>query len=137
PHGQGLAPVLDALGRWGAETMDAPQPGDVITDASLAAALRAGFRPGVSDTTTGYMVEAGSAVAWADAKPNSVTVGAGAPDFAPDLTIRSGPKLRALLAGELAPAEALSSGAMSIEGPPEIFERFADTFHVPLTGKVQ
>lgn len=132
PRGQALTPILDALGRWGAETMHDPQPDDVITDASLAAALRAGYREGAAATTTSYMVQAGSAVAWADTAPDSVTVGAGVPDFAPDLTIRSGPELRALLAGELTAAEALSSGVVRIEGSPETFERFAGTFHVPL-----
>lgn len=133
PHGRALEPILDALGRWGAGTMTVPESDDVITDASLAAALRAGYRPGVADSAASYVVHAGPAVAWADATSDSVTVGAGAPDFDADLTIHSGPELRALLAGDLAPAAALSSGAVRIEGSPEVFERFAATFHVPLT----
>ncbi|MEV0734162.1 helix-turn-helix domain-containing protein [Polymorphospora sp. NPDC050346] len=132
PHGHALEPILDALGRWGAETMTVPEPDDVITDMSLAAALRAGYRPGVTDTATSYVVHTGPATAWADTTPDSVTVGAGVPDFVADLTIRSGPELRALLAGNLAPAAALTGGAIQIEGPPEAFERFARTFHVPL-----
>lgn len=137
PHGHALAPILDALGRWGAESMRFPEPDDVITDASLAAALRAGYRAGVASASTSYMVQAGSAMAWAEATPDSITVGAGALDSAPDLTIRSGPELRALLAGELAPADALSSGVVRIEGPPELLERFASTFNVPLTGTTE
>lgn len=133
PHGRALEPILDALGRWGAETMAVPEPDDVITDASLAAALRAGHRPGVADSAASYVVHAGPAAAWADATPDSVTVGAGVADFEADLRIHSGPELRALLAGNLAPAAALSSGAVRIEGSPEMFERFARTFHVPLT----
>lgn len=132
PHGRALEPVLDALGRWGAETMAVPEPDDVITDASLAAALRAGYRPGVADFATSYVVHAGPAVAWADVTPESVTVGAGAPNFAADLTVHSGPELRALLAGELTPSAALSSGVVRIQGSPEMFERFTRTFHVPL-----
>lgn len=132
PHGQALEPVIDALGRWGAETMAVPESGDIITDASLAAALRAGYRLGVADTATRYVVHAGPASAWAEVTPESVMVGLREPDFAADLKIHSGPELRALLAGELAPAAALSSGAIHIEGPTELFERFAATFHVPL-----
>ena len=133
PHGRALEPILDALGRWGAATMVVPAPDDVITDASLAASLRAGYRPGNPASAARYVVHAGPAVAWADAKGHSVIVGAGAPDFDADLTIHSGPELRALLAGTLEPAAALSSGVARIEGPPELFEQFVRTFHVPLT----
>ncbi|PSK96020.1 HxlR family transcriptional regulator [Murinocardiopsis flavida] len=137
PHGRALQPILDALGRWGAGTMTTPQPEDVVTDASLAAALRAGFQQGATDTTTSYVVHTGAATAWADATPDAITVGPGAPDRPADLTIHSGPQLRAVLAGELSPAAALSSGAVRIEGSPEVFERFVRTFHVPLTGAAE
>src|SRR5699024_12287839 len=43
-YGQGLLPALDALGRWGAQRMREPEPADVVTDSSLAAALRAAFQ---------------------------------------------------------------------------------------------
>jgi len=131
-HGEALTPILDALGRWGAETMAAPEPGDAITDASLAAALRAGYQPHATDSAARYVVHAGPAVAWAEATPDTVTVGPGSPRFETDLTIHSGPELRALLAGNIAPAAALSSGVARIEGSPEMFERFARTFHIPL-----
>lgn len=137
PRGEALKPILDALGRWGAETMAVPEPEDVITDASLAAALRAGYQPYATDSTTRYVIHAGSARAWAEAAPDSVTVGPGTPETDADLTIHCGPELRTLLASQLTPAAALSSGAVHIEGPPEVFERFALTFHVPLTEPAQ
>lgn len=129
-QGQDLAPILDALGRWGAKNMAIPGPDDVITDTSLAAALRSGYQPSAKPAR--YMVQAGSAQAWVEVTPHQVTVGAGAPEFTPDLTIHSGPELRLLLAGRLTPSAALSSGAIRIDGPTEIFERFAQAFHVPL-----
>lgn len=132
PRGEALEPVLDALGRWGAATMVAPKPDEVVTGTSLAAALRAGYRSGVTDSDATYVVHTGPATAWAATTQDSVTVGAGAPDVAADLTIHCGPELRALLAGNLAPAAALASGAVRIEGSPEMFERFASTFRVPL-----
>lgn len=136
PHGAALGPILDALGRWGARTMVVPEPGDVVTDASLAAALRAGYRPGVLRETTNYAVHAGPAVAWARATPDQVTVGTGQPEAAPELGIHAGPQLRALLAGRLTPADALASGAVRIEGSLEAFETFARAFHVPLADTV-
>lgn len=132
PHGEQLRPILDALGRWGAHSMAAPGASDVITDSSLAAALRAGFRPGMVAAPTCYLVRAGSAAAWAIAGPERVDVGTGRPESAPDLTIHSSPHLRTLLAGRLTPDAALASGALRIEGPFEAFETFARIFHVPL-----
>src|SRR5699024_10454497 len=93
-HGRALEPILDAIGKWGAATMDVPEPGDGITGSSLAASLRAGFRAGEVGVATRYVVQAGPAVAWADATLDSVTVGTGAPDFPADLTIHTGPQLR-------------------------------------------
>ncbi len=136
PHGAALEPILDALGRWGARTMAVPEPGDVVTDASLAAALRAGYRPGVLKEATSYAVHAGLAAAWARATPDQVTVGMGQPGAASGLVIHAGPELRALLAGRLAPADALASGAVRIEGSLEAFETFARAFHVPLADTV-
>lgn len=130
PHGRALEPILDALGRWGASTMDLPQPDDVITDASLAAALRAGYQ-GESRGEVTYAVHAGPASAWARTTPGSIRVGPGFPEGAADLTIHCGPELRALLAGDLTPQAALERGVARIEGDPELFEEFARTFHVP------
>ncbi|MFD0557086.1 HxlR family transcriptional regulator [Stackebrandtia endophytica] len=137
PHGESLKPILDALGRWGAEAMAVPGPQDVVTDASLAAALRAGYQPGVTDTTTSYTICTGAATAWAEATPDGVTVGLGTPDLPADLTIHSGPELRAVLAGDLSPAAALADGTVHIEGKPEVFERFARTFRVPLAAAAE
>ncbi|WP_170140202.1 winged helix-turn-helix transcriptional regulator [Prauserella marina] len=133
PHGRALETILDALGRWGAGAMAAPGPQDVITDASLAAALRASYQPRATCTTTSYLIHTGAATAWAEATPTAITVGLGVPDLLADLTIHSGPELRAVLAGDLSPAAALSSGAVRIEGSSDVFERFVRTFHVPLT----
>ena len=131
-HGEALEPVLDALGRWGAATMVAPEPDEMITDASLAVALRAAFRPGEASSAATYAIRTGTATAWATATQDSVTIGAGAPDVPPDLTIHCCQELRALLAGTLSPTAALTSGVVRIDGPPELFERFACAFRVPL-----
>lgn len=132
PHGQGLLPILDAIGRWGSATMVSPADDDVITDASLAAALRAAFRPGAVRVATTYAVHAGPASAWAIVEPDRAIVGEGEPGGPPDLTIRTGPQLRLLLAGRMTPADALSSGAVRHTGPPAAFDDFIRAFHVPL-----
>lgn len=136
PYGRELQPALDALGRWGALRMAAPEPEDIITGSSLAAALRAGYQPGAAAPAATYLVHAGPATAWARTEGGELTVGAGPPEADPDLVIRAGPQLRLLLAGQVPPAEALRSGAVEIDGPPAAFEAFAEAFHVPLDDTV-
>lgn len=132
PYGAELTPILDSLGRWGARRMSAPAPEDVITSSSLAAALRAAYRPGVIATPRTYLIHAGPVTAWATVDGEEVVIETGFPDSDPDLTIHAGPQLRLLLAGRLSPAEAISSGALEIEGPHADLETFLQVFRVPL-----
>lgn len=131
-YGKQLTPVLDALGRWGAQRMSTPAPEDTVTSASLAAALRSGYQPDVLISCTTYSVQAGVATAWVRADGSEVEVGTGAPDVAADVTIQSGPELRLLLAGKLSAAEALASGVVEVTGPVNALETFSQAFHVPL-----
>lgn len=132
PYGAELTPILDSLGRWGAQRMSVPAQEEVITGSSLAAALRAAYRPGAVTGTTTYLVHAGPVTVWATVGGEDVVVATGLPESDPDLIIHSGPQLRLLLAGRLAPEEAISSGALEVEGPVEELETFLQAFHVPL-----
>ncbi|GAA2028256.1 winged helix-turn-helix transcriptional regulator [Yaniella flava] len=131
-YGKQLGPVLDALGRWGAQRMSTPEPDDVITSASLAAALRSGYQPDVLTSLTTYELHAGPAIAWARAHGGQIEVGAGAPDFTADVTILAGPQLRLLLAGHMSASEAIASGAAEVTGPDGALATFSRAFHVPL-----
>lgn len=131
-YGKQLEPILDALGRWGAEQMSTPASHDVITSASLAAALRSAFQPGALDAATSYVVQAGPAIAWASATNSYIVVGSEIPDFSPDVTIHAGPEIRHLLAGKISSSEALSSGAVEITGAADALEIFSRAFYVPL-----
>ncbi|MDO5662464.1 MAG: helix-turn-helix domain-containing protein [Brachybacterium sp.] len=131
-HGQDIAPILDALGRWGARRMAQPAESDVITHASLAGALRSAYHPGVLPNDVTVHVIAGPAQAWARTSDDNVTVGEGLPERAADLTITTGPEMRLLLAGQLTPSEALTSRAVSITGNRDLFALFPQAFNVPL-----
>lgn len=131
-YGEGLRPVLDALGRWGARRMGAPESGDVITSSSLAAALRTAYRPGSIGTATTFLVHAGPATAWATAQGGELTVGTGLPESTPDLVIHAGPQFRQLLAGRMSAGDALAGKVVEIDGPEVVFEDFVSAFHVPL-----
>lgn len=63
PRGRELHPILDALGWWGARTMDAPRETEVVTDASLAAALRSAHTPGAVTGPLTFHVRSGGASA--------------------------------------------------------------------------
>ncbi|OSM42296.1 winged helix-turn-helix transcriptional regulator [Nesterenkonia sp. PF2B19] len=131
-YGAELTPILDRLGRWGAQRMSAPEPGEILTSSSLAAALRAAYRPGIISAPTTYLIHAGAASAWASAGGEDLDVGAGIPVCDPDVVIHAGPQLRLLLAGRLSPEDAVTSGELTIEGPAADLEVFAQAFHVPL-----
>lgn len=130
--GEELVPILDAIGRWGARTMVAPEPQDVITGSSLAAALRAGYRPGALASQVTYQIQTGPAVAWAVAGPEEVTIGEGTSPTDPDMTIHGDPRLRLLLGGELSATEAIATGAVRVEGSQRMFDDFTRAFQVPL-----
>lgn len=131
-RGQELAPALEALSRWGAATMTEPREGEVITQASLVSALRAAAgchasRPAVRAT---YQVEAGDAVAHATVDEDTITVEPG-PHPEPDLTIIAGPRFRDLLAGTIAPADAVTTGAAELHGDLARLDDFTRAFRVP------
>ena len=48
-----------------------------------------------------------------------------------DLVIETGPAFRALLAGELSPADAIQAGSVRVTGDPDLLARFVEAFHIP------
>src|SRR5690625_1366451 len=135
-YGQEFLPVMDALGRWGAQRMREPEPGDVVTDSSLAAALRAAFQQQIAVETPGtFQIHVGFASAWAGISADGVEVGAGTSASKPDLVLRASPEFRLVLAGEVSAEEALRSGVIEVEDAAEAeanLKTFTEAFHVPL-----
>lgn len=130
-----LAPALAELGRWGAATMREPRDGEIVTEGSLVAALRAAALPDAMSRTartSTYVVMAGDAVAHIVVRDGAVTVAPGR-HTDPDLTIVAGPRFRDLLAGEVEPADAEATGAATLEGDPDLLVEFCSAFRVPYT----
>jgi hypothetical protein len=48
-----------------------------------------------------------------------------------DLVIDSGPALRALMADEIGPDEAIATGSVRVTGDPVLLARFAELFRIP------
>ena len=126
-----LEDVVLRLGLWGARTLGQPRPDDVVTTDSLLIALRTTYR---SDAARGlhlrYELRVGDIAVHARIDDGALEVAPG-PAADPDLVIETGPELRALLAGEIGPSEAVAGGSVQLSGDPKLLERFLAVFHVP------
>ena len=130
-YGRELDDVVLRLGLWGARSLGQPRPDDIVTTDSLIMALRATFRrDAAAGLRLGYEVRVGDIVVHALVDDGKVEVEQG-PLPRPDLVIDTGPELRALLAGELGPSEAVASGAVRLTGDPALLDRFVQLFHIP------
>ncbi|HEX8860498.1 MAG TPA: winged helix-turn-helix transcriptional regulator [Actinomycetes bacterium] len=130
-YGRELDDVVLRLSLWGVRSLGQPRPDDVVTTDSLIMALRTTFRrDAAAGLHLGYEVRVGDIVVHALVDDGKVEVGQG-PLPRPDLVIITGPELRALLAGELSPGEAVAGGAVRLTGDPALLDRFVEAFHVP------
>jgi DNA-binding HxlR family transcriptional regulator len=130
-YGRELEDVVLRLGLWGARSLGDPLPIDILTTDSLVLALRATFQPEAArDLRATYELHLGEIVAHACVDHGCLEAGAGAAGEA-DLVIETGPAIRALLAGQLSPSEAVESGSVSITGDPALLLRFVEAFRIP------
>ncbi|MFD4368447.1 winged helix-turn-helix transcriptional regulator [Rhodococcus sp. NPDC058521] len=130
-YGQGLEEAMKSLGRWGARTLRDPRPDDAITIDSMVMALRSTFHSEHADSTDStYELRLGDIILSAHVHDGAVDVRDG-PAEAPDLVIITGPAIKALMAGEISPAEALEQGSVVVAGDAALLEDFARTFSIP------
>jgi DNA-binding HxlR family transcriptional regulator len=130
-YGRDLEAILLQLGLWGARSLGQPRPDDIVTADSMIVALRATFREqAAGGLTVGYELRLGEIVIHARIDDGVLQVAEGPlPDA--DLVIETGPAIRALLAGELSPAEAIEAGSVRLTGDPALLARFVELFHIP------
>jgi DNA-binding HxlR family transcriptional regulator len=134
PYGQELEDVVLRLGRWGARSLGEPQPDDALTEDSLVLALRATFRPEAArGLHASYELRAGEAVVHARVDDGALAA-AGGPLAGADLVVETGPALKALMAGELGPDEAVESGAVRLVGDRSLLARFVGLFRLAPVG---
>lgn len=130
PYGWELEDVLVRFGRWGAKSLGDPRPDEVITADSMVIALRSIFRAeaahGVHAT---FELRLGDVILNARVNDGKVDVRAG-PLADADLSIEAGPQIRALMAGEITPAQALRKGVMRATGDADLLASFANIFRI-------
>ncbi|HVA33673.1 MAG TPA: helix-turn-helix domain-containing protein [Candidatus Baltobacteraceae bacterium] len=130
PIGRDLEPAVHALGRWGAKLLGDPRPDEVLTPDSLLTALLTTFQPkAAKGVTASYELHMGDIVINARVRNGNLSVDRG-PLPEADAILESGPALRALMAREITPREALKTGAVKLTGKRELLDRFVDVFRI-------
>lgn len=132
PRGEALEPALDALARWGAADMHVPREGEIVTEASLISALRAGIRadaPRPASRRT-YQVTVADVTVQVTLDTDAVRIAPG-PHPRPDLVITAGPGLRDVLAGTVDDTQAVADGTLQLSGDSSALGDFVASFHVP------
>ena len=131
-YGRELEPILLALGRWGTRSMGRV-PGEVVTRSRwLVAAMLAFHNPGrrVARPTT-WELRLSDGIFTVAAEATSLTVAAGAPERADLVLTASDAELHALLTRQLTPADAVASGAVTLDGDVDALERLVELFEFP------
>ncbi|MFC4058620.1 winged helix-turn-helix transcriptional regulator [Planomonospora corallina] len=129
-YGRDLEEAVMHLSRWGARSLGEPRPGEVVTPASMVLAMRNTFCPAAATGLNArYEVRMGEVVFHVCVADGGLSAGEGPlPDA--DLVIETGMAIKALMAGEITPREAVATGAVRIQGDPVLLERFAEAFAI-------
>ncbi len=131
PYGRELEPVVLALGAWGFKAMGDAREEQVITPESMTMDLRSAFRPDVAAAlpATAYAGRFGAAELLIRVDGVALDVSRG--EGPADLAFATGPGIRRLISGELAPDRAIATGVVEVvHGHGGLLERFASTFHL-------
>lgn len=129
-RGQELQDTVTALGRWGAKLLDAPRPHEVVTNDSIAMALKTTFRPeAAAKMNAVYELRMGPVIVNAHVKDGTINVNVGAAEK-PDVVIEAGPALKDVMARIVTPREAIKSGAVQVRGDKKLFDRFPEIFRI-------
>ncbi len=129
-RGRELEDTVLALGRWGAQILGEARADEIVTSDSLVMALRTTFQAAAArGVHVGYELRFGDIVLHARVDDGAL-VAADGPLANADLVIETGPALRALMTGELAPAAAIAEGSVKLIGDPALLNRFVTLFTI-------
>lgn len=134
-YGGELDQIVLQLGMWGARSLTAPTPDEVITTDAAILALYGSFRPeSALDKRVTFELRLGNLVVTAVVSDGSVKVAEGCSEQ-PDISIepRNPAILTQLLKGEVGAATAIADGRVAVQGNPEHLETFSQMFHVDST----
>jgi DNA-binding HxlR family transcriptional regulator len=131
-YGAQLEQAVVQLGLWGAQSLGAVRPEEIVTPDSITMALRSTFIPEaaksqrlVVDLCMGPEIHLQVRI-----EDGSLQVSREASQTA-DLVVECGPVFKELLTRELSPAAAVQRGLVRLRGDPKIFDKFAQMFYIP------
>jgi DNA-binding HxlR family transcriptional regulator len=129
-YGSDLQEAVLGLGRWGARSLGDARPGEVVTADSLTMAIRTTFhREAAKGLTIGYELHVGEITLAINIDDGSLEAGPGPlPDA--DLIIETGLEIKALMAAELTPTDAITSRGVRLTGNPDLLTQFTEIFHI-------
>lgn len=129
-YGRELEDIVLAMGRWGVKALGEPEPGEIVTCDSMTIAMRSLFRSDEAvDVDVAYELRLGDVVLGVRVDRGALDVTEGGLDEA-DLVIETGPAIRALLAGEIPPGQAIADGTVHVTGDPALLTTFATLFRI-------
>jgi DNA-binding HxlR family transcriptional regulator len=132
PYGRELEPILLALGRWGTRSMGR-LPSEVASRSRWLVAAMLAFHDEsqrVARPTT-WELRLTDGPFTVRAEGTSLTVAAGAPGAADLVVTTADDHLHRLLTRRLSPAEAVSTGAVTLDGDSSALPRLVDLFDFP------
>lgn len=128
--GRGLERAVVELSRWGAKHLGEPREHEVVTEESMVMALRTTFRKEAArNLKAAYELHLGEIVIHAMVKNGTVEVGKG-PMEQPDVVIEAGPGIRAVMAQEISPDQAIKAKIVRVSGDRKLFTAFAQMFRI-------
>jgi DNA-binding HxlR family transcriptional regulator len=128
-RGEGLEPVVFALGRWGHQFLSHRVPGEISRPGWFMVALRGTFRSDkAANARLQYELRIDGQVFQMVISDGKLRVGQGGPPD-PNMTLTTDlGTLIGLVSGALSPNDALRTGDVSVEGQPDELRRFVDLF---------
>ncbi len=128
--GRELEDTVFALGRWGAKRLGDPRPDEIVTEDSMMMALRTTFQPQAAKRVRAkYELRVGPIVLHAIVRDGTLEAGKG-PLENPDVIIEAGPGIRAVMAHEITPSEAIKAKIVNIRGDRKLFTLFPELFRI-------
>src|SRR5687767_7391206 len=129
-YGRELKHVVLTLGAWGARSLGPPHPDDTVTADSLILALEATFQSqAAGGLTATYELHVGDVVVHARIADGTLHAARG-PAGDANLILEAGPALKALMAGEISPDDAVEQGSVRIAGNRDLLAQFVALFHI-------
>jgi DNA-binding HxlR family transcriptional regulator len=135
--GQGLEPVVIALGRWGRRFLGSWTEGEYLSANAYLVAMRAAFRPdAAAGLTETFELRVGEQVFEVSIADGACTTRETQPTNADVVLTLDVTTLGGLLHGQLEPDEAMARGLVNVRGDSNSLQRFVELFaHFPREGK--